>query len=80
MTGYDIYAAADRIGERLSSIDLGDWQVRIQDAVTAGATSTEILWELRWQLRKLMEEKPNLPRDLQYLISEAIEEINKTDN
>jgi hypothetical protein len=40
-------------GERVSRGGAGDWGGRLEDAIAAGATSTEILFALRWHLRAL---------------------------
>jgi hypothetical protein len=53
MTSPDYYAMAREVASALRAEGLGDWGSRLEDAIAAGATSTEILMALRWHLRAL---------------------------
>jgi len=52
---FDIYRSAERISARLALDGRPAWAESIREAISGGATGTEILMRLRWALRQLRE-------------------------
>jgi hypothetical protein len=61
MLSFDYIAEAYAIRDALTDEYLARWRSRITDAIEAGATGTEILMALRWNLGQLLEAQPELP-------------------
>jgi hypothetical protein len=51
--GYDHYAAAKILADRLDAEGQSDWAEKLRKVMTEGATGTEIFMGLRWQLQQL---------------------------
>ena len=66
---YDFYEVAERIGRQLVADGLGEWKTRIDDAIAAGSTGTEILMALRWTFGQL-QESSTVSEDVKSQISE----------
>ena len=73
-----IDSGVEKIGERLVPIGLGDWSVRLRQAVCGGATFGEILMAVRWNLKELKAQKRALPQDLQDAMGEVIQLIDQS--
>ncbi len=74
----DPYAVVKEIGQSLAALGLDAWKTQLEDAVRGGATSGEILMALRWRLKALRKDKPDLPADLDSLIDRVIQFINRS--
>ena len=76
MNSFDYIAEARAIRNALGD-DLTDWKTRIDDAIAAGSTGTEILMAVRWNLAELIKEKPSLPANIVSRIKDYIIAANK---
>jgi hypothetical protein len=66
---YDFYAVANSIADNLAAHGLDGWKLRIDDAIAAGSTGTEILMALRWVFRQL-QESSDVPAQIDLQIKE----------
>jgi hypothetical protein len=62
--GRDYYAEARALASRLSDSNYLDWSRSLTDAIDEGATGTEILMRLRWQLNQILTSEGELPADV----------------
>ena len=76
MSTFDYIAEARAIRDALGN-DHSDWRRRIDDAIAAGSTGTEILMAIRWNLEALLKAEPMLPSELVSRIKNYIVEANK---
>jgi hypothetical protein len=76
MSTFDYITEARSIGDSLGNAH-SDWRERIDKAITAGSTGTEILMALRWTLAELLKAEPMLPIDLASRVKDYIMEANK---
>jgi hypothetical protein len=51
--GYDHYATARALADRLSVEGQSEWAEKLRNVMVEGATGTEIFMGLRWQLQQL---------------------------
>lgn len=76
MKSFDYIAEAREIRDALED-GLADWKVRIDEAISAGSTGTEILMAVRWNLAELLKARPDLPPNLVTKIKDFIMAANK---
>ena len=76
INSFDYIADAHAIRDALDP-DLADWKTRIDDAIAAGSTGTEILMAVRWNLAELLKAKPNLPVNIVMRIKDYVMAANK---
>jgi hypothetical protein len=62
--GRDYYAEARALAVRLNDVDHQSWSRALTDAIDEGATGTEILMRLRWQLDQLLASEVELKSDV----------------
>jgi len=60
----DYYADSRALGADLRRADYPEWADKIDDVITAGFTSGEILMGLRRTLRQIRDTERGLPQDL----------------
>ena len=77
MVNYDYYAVTDRITEQLAKAGYIDWKKRIDTAVAAGSTGTEILMSIRWNFRELLDSGIRLDKAVESQIIELNRKINE---
>lgn len=73
---FDYIAEARTICNALEG-SLADWKARIDEAISAGSTGTEILMAVRWNLAELLKARPDLPPNLVAKIKDFIMAANK---
>jgi hypothetical protein len=76
VNSFDYIAEAHAIRDALGD-DLSDWKTRIDDAMAAGSTGTEIIMAVRWNLTELLKAKPGLPAEFVAQIKDYIVSANK---
>ena len=76
MNSFDYISEARAIRNALDD-ELTDWKTRIDDAIAAGCTGTEILMAVRWNLVELLKAKPDLPLNIVSRIKFYIIAANK---
>ncbi|MBJ7348291.1 MAG: hypothetical protein JHC87_06955 [Thermoleophilaceae bacterium] len=54
-TSRDLYTESELLAKEFEKRDEHDSATRIRDAISGGATSTEILFRLRWELNRLLD-------------------------
>ena len=73
----DLYADAQVLDNDMGEAGYPEWDRRIDDAIAAGATSTEILMALRWTLSELLAHEAALDEPLRERVSWLAEEIGR---
>ena len=74
----DYYGDARVLAVELADVGLGQWASKLEDVIEAGATSSEILMGLRWNLRQLLEAAPtSLKGDLRTSTRELADAIDE---
>ena len=76
MSHYDHYSVAKDIARRLAEAGHPDWKERLEDAMAAGATGTEICMALRWNLRNLLRSKIKIDTETRAQVNELISKLN----
>ena len=54
----DLYAQISELGADLRTCGMGLWAERLDDAVIGGATGSEILMAIRWNLQQMLASEP----------------------
>ncbi len=73
----DYYGDARVIAVQLGEIGLDDWAAKIEHVLEGGATSSEILMGLRWNLRQLLADNPGgLSDELSGSVAELADAID----
>lgn len=55
----DFYGDARVVAVHLADAGLNEWATKLDDVLEGGATSTEILMGIRWNLRQLLAAGPD---------------------
>ncbi|OAM87497.1 hypothetical protein OH491_21060 [Termitidicoccus mucosus] len=76
MNNFDYIAEARAIREALPD-DLSAWKSRIDDAIASGATGTEILMALRWEMNELIKTDVKISTNLAQRVKDYIYAANK---
>lgn len=76
MSNFDYIAEARAIRAALPE-RLSDWKIRIDEAIASGATGTEILMSLRWEMQELLAKEPSVPADLTQRVKAYILAANR---
>jgi hypothetical protein len=73
----DPYTQAKTLAQTLRARNMDDWSLKIDDIVTGGSTSTEILMGLRWVIQELLNGSTPLDPDAEALARSLIREVNE---
>lgn len=73
----DLYADGYIVAARLQAMGQLEWSNRVSGAIDSGATGTEILMGLRWQLLELGRVGSDLDGGTAALVSSLAEAIGK---
>ena len=78
MESRDFYAEAREFAQRLAVAGFRPWATELEDTISGGATSTEILMGLRSTLRRLLQqEAPRLDEALRETARELADGISE---
>ena len=73
----DFYKVLEDLQHRLGQLGRQDLAKRLEEAVSAGSTGTEILMAVRWNLSQIMKE-PDLPDNIRARIKELLVDLKRT--
>jgi hypothetical protein len=76
VTTEDYYASTRIVGGRLAGLGFTKRQAELEDAITSGATATEILMKVRWILQSVASAS-GLPREMAAEIEDLEQRIQK---
>jgi sugar phosphate isomerase/epimerase len=77
MAVYDHYKAADEIIRMLRDKGLNDWAEKLDNAIAAGYTGTEIAMALCWNLMQMKRKEKKLSSDVLNKTNKLITELKK---
>ena len=77
MSNFDYISEAQVIRDQLVGDQLLIWKKRIDEAIEGGATGTEILMALRWNMTELLKSNSNLSTGVVIRVKDYIIEANK---
>lgn len=76
MVNYEYYTVAREIEKRLNTEGFGTWAQKLEDAIVAGGTGTEIFMALRWNLKLIKREIKTLSIETIRLIDDLLIHLN----
>ena len=74
---FDFYTYNDELISDLQKQGLDGWAAKLDHAVAAGATGTEILMTIRWELLQFLKTKPECKGGTLALIDEMLRELDQ---
>jgi hypothetical protein len=73
----DYYKRASSIAAQLGECGMGEWRDRLDLAAGAGATATDTLMALRWELRQLQNlGADRVPEKIYFEVKRLIQDID----
>jgi hypothetical protein len=77
MTAFeDVYTIAREIAANLRSDGTGSWATRLDEAIDAGSTGTEIFMALRWTLQQFLQCGETCQPETRCLIDNLLMRLN----
>jgi hypothetical protein len=76
IVAYDHYSVAQQFAAQLRKEGKDLWATRIEDAIAAGATATEILMALRWNILQFISSGETCSQETRQLVDELLRELD----
>ncbi len=73
----DYLKAAAELASQLAALGHDDWRSRLEKAAAAGRTSTDVVMEIRRNLRELMVSNIDLPPEMRQRVSTLFQELGR---
>jgi hypothetical protein len=77
MGNFDHYSVAQQIAQKLHDEGKPEWAAKIDDAVAAGSTGSEIFMALRWHLRDIQGKAQDISAATRDLIDDLLRQLDK---
>jgi hypothetical protein len=68
---------AAELASQLGALGHDDWRSRLERAAATGGTSTDVVMEIRRNLRELMAAKVDLPPEIRQRVSSLFQELGR---